>query len=91
VGGTLNDIGGIIFWSRSGGDTGAVWPSIFNVGDSSRYILENRFGEMIKDGKICTNVCGNFWEGGFLPAAKRTFAGIDPRLPDSPENSQVSE
>lgn len=52
VGGTLSDIGGHnILEPVWAGIPVLYGPSIFNVGDSSRYILENGFGEMIKDGE----------------------------------------
>ncbi|MEW6016125.1 MAG: glycosyltransferase N-terminal domain-containing protein [Candidatus Zixiibacteriota bacterium] len=52
VGGTLSDIGGHnILEPVWAGIPVLYGPSIFNVGDSSRYILESGFGEMIKDGE----------------------------------------
>ncbi len=52
VGGTLSDIGGHnILEPVWAGIPVLYGPSLFNVGDSSRYILENGFGEMIKDGE----------------------------------------
>jgi len=50
VGGTLADIGGQnILEPVWAGIPVLYGPSIFNVRDSSQYILENRLGAMVKD------------------------------------------
>ncbi len=50
VGGTLADIGGQNILEPVWAGTPVLYgPSIYNVGDSSKYILGNRFGAMVQD------------------------------------------